>query len=216
MTLNNPFVRRFLPNIGEELAEDLPFVGYINPLIRTAGFTLIELIVALAVVAVLATIAVPSMQKIIQRNRIATQTNSLISDIQLARSEAIRRGGSIVICTSNTGNSCTGTGWGSGRLTYYDAPPNDFVFTPGTDELIRYSDGPPTGLVNVQSFTFPDPLIFSAQGVPISSTGTRLVASNAAPLNVVLCSGGVSVPGTTVDIHTNGNAQSGDTPTTCP
>lgn len=61
------------------------------PASRQHGITLIELMVTIAVIAILATIAVPSFQEIVKRNQISAQTNELIALIHLARNEAIRR-----------------------------------------------------------------------------------------------------------------------------
>lgn len=72
------------------------------------GFTLIELIVAIAVAAILLTVAVPSMKNLIRNNRVTGQTNELVAMINFARSEAIRRNDSIdVDLTSSAG------GWGA-------------------------------------------------------------------------------------------------------
>lgn len=57
-----------------------------------SGFTIIELMVTVAILSVIATVAVPSFQTIIQNNQTVTQANNLLSAVQLARSEAVKRG----------------------------------------------------------------------------------------------------------------------------
>lgn len=69
---------------------------------RNQGFTLIELIVAIAVAAILLTVAVPSLTNLIRSNRVTGQTNELVAMINFARNEAIRRNDDIpVVLTSN-------------------------------------------------------------------------------------------------------------------
>ena len=87
------------------------------------GFTLIELMVTLVVAAILLTVAIPSFQSIVQNNRLITQANELITGINLTRSEAIKRGKSITICSANAGlTACSAsTDWAvNGWIMFID------------------------------------------------------------------------------------------------
>ncbi len=72
------------------------------------GFTLLELMIALAIGAILAAFAIPSFQQMMKNNCLTTSTNNLITSLQRGRSEAIKRK-SIVTLTAKSG-----TAWGSG------------------------------------------------------------------------------------------------------
>lgn len=79
------------------------------------GFTLVELMVVVALVAILATIATPSWNRMIVSNRIRAAVNDWTLSAQFARSEALRRNESVTLCPSNNGTGCTSsdyeTGW---------------------------------------------------------------------------------------------------------
>lgn len=79
------------------------------------GFTLIELMVTLAVLAILVTIAIPNFQMFVMNSRMATQTNDVITALSLARSEAVKRAANVTVCASSNGTSCTG-GWAQGWI----------------------------------------------------------------------------------------------------
>lgn len=94
---------------------------------QASGFTIIELIVTVAIAAILAAIALPSFRDTIMRNRIVTSAASFQADIAYARSEAVRRGVTVALCPANvlTGTppfSClSGSDWSNGWLVYVDA-----------------------------------------------------------------------------------------------
>jgi type IV fimbrial biogenesis protein FimT len=89
------------------------------------GFTLIELIVGLALVLILLTLAVPSFKDLIQSNRLMTAVDDLLSALQLARSEAIKRGIRITLCKSADGASCAvNGGYDQGWVVFADSNNN--------------------------------------------------------------------------------------------
>ena len=73
---------------------------------RVVGFSLIELMVTLAVAAILMAIATPSFIALINGNRLTSTANELVSSLQLARSEALRRNTQVRVCRSESGNTC--------------------------------------------------------------------------------------------------------------
>lgn len=74
------------------------------------GFSLVELMVTGAILAILLSLALPGFSDLIKNNKISGQTNDFISALSLARSEAIRRGG--VVCVKPRGTTA-GT-WSGG------------------------------------------------------------------------------------------------------
>jgi type IV fimbrial biogenesis protein FimT len=81
------------------------------------GFTLVELLVVMAIAAILLTIGVPSYTATTSKYRVSTEVNSLVGDLQYARSEAIKQGVTVTVCTSTDGATCSGaTSWASGHV----------------------------------------------------------------------------------------------------
>ncbi len=88
------------------------------------AFTIIELMVVLAVAAVLLTLAVPSFQRTMQNNRVVAASEEFASALNYARAEAIRRGGKVSLCSSTNGSSCGG-GWSDGFIVVLDSAATD-------------------------------------------------------------------------------------------
>lgn len=102
---------------------------------RTAnGFTLVELMVTIAVVAILAAIALPSFSTSIRNTRLASATNEFIAAVNLARSEAVRSNRTGQVCASPDGASC-GTDWSQGWIVWADADADN---TPDAGEIRRH------------------------------------------------------------------------------
>lgn len=81
------------------------------------GFTLIELMVAIAVLAILLGIAVPSFNDATLSSKLGSYANSLVASANLARGEAIKRNTTVTLCVSANGTSCATTGgWEQGWI----------------------------------------------------------------------------------------------------
>ena len=81
-----------------------------------AGFTTIEILVVMVVMGLLASLAAPSFTTFIKNTRLSTATTQLVSDLNLARSEAIKRNVHVLVCARNTaGTDCVAnTDWRAG------------------------------------------------------------------------------------------------------
>ncbi len=85
---------------------------------RRTGFTLLELMIVIAIIAILTVVAAPSLRDLISNARMTSLVNDLMTDLSLARGEAVKRNVRISICTSNTGTGCTNTEWRFGWIIF--------------------------------------------------------------------------------------------------
>lgn len=85
------------------------------------GFSLIELLVTIAIAAIIAGVAAPSFSKMVNANRIQTAASALQSDMMYARTEAVKRGLPVSICPSTDQATCTTTNaWANGWIVFND------------------------------------------------------------------------------------------------
>jgi len=107
-----------------------------------SGFTVIELMIGIAVLAIVMGLAVPAFTQFIQNNRLAAKANEVVGAFQFARAEALKRGLPVRVCSSSDGNGCNGE-WNEGWVAIADpggtdeevlrrwpTPGDDFQFTP--------------------------------------------------------------------------------------
>lgn len=134
---------------------------------RVHGFTLLELMVTVAVLAILAGIAYPGFQATLRSNRVAAANNEVVGLVNLARSEAIRSGRGGGLCGSSDGAACDGT-WSSGMLAFADT---DADGTQGATEIaLRFVTLGP----RLQVAGPPDEIAFDGRGRRRASSNQQI------------------------------------------
>jgi len=126
----------------------------LNTTRKNKGFTLIEIMVTVAIVAIFASIAVPSFTQMIKNNQISRATNEVVGGLILARSEALKRSNNVTLCASSNQTSCSGTSdFSGGWMVFLDCDDDgNFDGTGAVDcdndgssddneQLIKVSDG---------------------------------------------------------------------------
>jgi type IV fimbrial biogenesis protein FimT len=100
---------------------------------RSSGFSLTELVIVMSIVGILATIGIPTFKYVTASNRIASEINGLLGDLQFARSEAVKEGESVTVCIANTnGSGCSTSSngaWQNGWIVFLDSNGDHIVQT---------------------------------------------------------------------------------------
>ena len=112
------------------------------------GFSIIELMLTITVMGILLGIAVPSFMDTVRNNRLISQNNEFIGSLNLARSEALKRSGSVSVCASADQLTCSGsTNWTTGHIVFSDANANGTF--DGADEMLQAAGAvPPEFTIN--------------------------------------------------------------------
>jgi type IV fimbrial biogenesis protein FimT len=146
------------------------------------GLTAIELLVTLAILAILIGIAAPSMSRFINQWRVSNAVNALTGSLRIARTEAIARARPVVVCgvASSSSTTCLSTagGFASGWIVFVNNDRDTNAdFSSAGDEVLLRQDAPSgiaaISLKNAGRFVFlPNGLLNdTANGINISASG---------------------------------------------
>lgn len=172
---------------------------------QQGGFTLIELMMGVAIMGIILALGVPQFQNLVHRNRVSTEVNRFISHVQFARSESIRRGevislcqsGSLSLCASDDNMVASGV-YEEGWLVYADRSGAADNYDNAEDVLLRIGDPAPVD-VTIRA---------DSSAGRWMSFGWRGELSNL-QASVAFCHEGEAtqrVPGRLVTIHATGRA----------
>lgn len=134
---------------------------------------MVELAVTMAIAAILAAIAVPSMQQFLAGRAVDAQAQELSAALRLARSEALKRGMEVSICAASATNASTCSGdtkWVNGWVVFYDDNANGSL--DGDDAAIRVQSGGSKSLKDV--VTESKFLTFRRNGILLAGAGVRI------------------------------------------
>lgn len=103
--------------------------------IRQQGFTLVELMVTVGIAGIVLMIAIPNMSEFVKNERLTTATNTLISDLMLARSKAVEMNQPVILCSSSNQTSCDNSNFEEGWIVGIDDDASDSL--DASDTLIK-------------------------------------------------------------------------------
>jgi len=141
---------------------------------RHTGFTLFELMIGLAIMGILVSLAVPSFQDYGRNTRVIAAQNDLVTAFNYARSEAIRRSTPVTVCATSNFTSCAaGTFWVQGWFAFLDLNGDGARGGAGEDILQMWSGPRAENVTLAATGTNPQWVQFTATGLVNPTTTTK-------------------------------------------
>lgn len=138
------------------------------------GFTLIELMITISVLGILLAIASPNLQSFITRNRLVAVNNELLTAINFARSEALKRASDVSLCKSSSPWTGCGGSWSNGWIVFVD---KGTIGDSTGDSILRKYQGIPNGYTLNATTNFTNYVRYKRDG-SANNIGTFVVCYN--------------------------------------
>ena len=168
------------------------------------GFTLVEVMMVLAILGILAGMSMPYLQDTVKNWRITSSTNDLLADLTSARGQAAGKSTIVTVCASSDGATCTGT-WSQGRLVFTDANGDASIGT--GDAILRLAPAiSSSNTLTVANLSNAGRIQFRSTGMASGVTGSGATFK--------LCDDRVGAYGRTITVAPTGRASSATA--TCP
>lgn len=161
------------------------------------GFTLLELLIVISIVGILASVAVPSFKSSLTKNKRSAESENIIRDINIARSEAIKRGQRVVLCTGDTSGCNNSTNWTNGWIAFVDEDKNNNKGS--SEQILRIGELKSPNFTLIGSTDIAHAIKFQADGLAIA-TGT-----------LTLCNGDDTNTAKALILSTSGKPKISDT-----
>ncbi len=159
---------------------DVSFKNSLKFSLKTiTGLTLIELLVALAVISVLLSYGVPEARSLVKLNESAVTINKLVSDFAYSRTESIKRMRDVVVCKSSDGQTCNNNaGWQGGWIIFVDQVNRNKQRS--SDEPLLKVQQPLGNHLNItfKSFNSKNRVVYEPSGAADYSNGTFRFCTN--------------------------------------
>ena len=142
---------------------------------------MIELVVAIALAAILFGFAMPSFERLLGDSRLTSTVNELVFSLQTARSEAIKRAAPVALCASAAPLAaepvCGGAGYAGGWIVYVDGNGNGTREATADEELILQIEPPGAAFSFVADATVAEQVLFVGSGASATAAGTPIAGS---------------------------------------
>lgn len=167
-------------------------------MLKHRGFTLLELLIAIAVSTILLVLGVPSFMRMMAENQIDSTTASLYASLTYARSEAITRNVPVVLCKSSDGANCAASGdYSAGWLVYANLDGSTSGAEPDAGDTVLDSHQALEGDFTLSSDDLPNRVVYRPSGRAAADGAFRL------------CPGDTAIAGASIEITSTGRPRIG-------